>query len=258
MSDVVTIGDATLYLGDCREILSSLEFDAIVSDPPYGIGWKYGGCGKGLQRRKFSETISGDDAPFDPAHLLAWPCALFGANHYCKRLPDGRWHAWDKSCGVGTKDDFADVEFIWTSFKRKSSMIRHLWKGILQDSEKGGQRRVHPTQKPVAVMLQVLEWLPDAQTICDPYMGSGTTGVACARIGRKFIGIEIDRKHFDTACKRINEAQRQINLDFGAPPGPVAPTTAQPQTAHHHRGEEPLRAPGKHDHAGNGVMGDLL
>lgn len=213
MTRVEHIGRATLYLGDCRDILAALprEDAAVVSDVPYGISFRYGAHGKGLHRRAGpSKPIAGDDELFDPAPLLEWPCVLFGANHYCQRLPaGGQFLAWDKSVGIGPDDDYADVEYIWTSFKTKARCFRHLWKGVLQDSEKG-VRKYHVSQKPIALMQWCIDRLPQSYgTIIDPFMGSGTTGVAAAKMGRSFIGCEIDPDNFNTACKRIEDAQRQ-------------------------------------------------
>ena len=213
------IGRARLILGDAREIIPSLprENAAVVSDVPYGIAFTYGAHGKGLHRRSGpSRPIAGDDQPFDPTHLFDWPCILFGANHYCQRLPTGgQFLAWDKNLGIGPDDDFADVEFIWTSFKTKARVFRHLWKGVLQDSEKG-VKKFHVSQKPVALMEWCIGLLRDEpDIIIDPYLGSGSTGVAAVKMGRQFIGCEIDEANFDIACRRIEEAQRQGDLFIG-------------------------------------------
>jgi site-specific DNA-methyltransferase (adenine-specific) len=214
------IGDATLYLGDCLEILPTLgkvgrkKGLAILTDPPYGIGFQKGGGGNGLtpRGRLPTDPIIGDDQPFDPAPWLGWPCILWGANHYAQRLTHGRWLAWNK---LGTfepfGDSFCDVEFAWQNIRAADRIFSHLWKGAMQDSEKG-PIRYHPTQKPVSLMQWCLGFLSDAETILDPFMGSGTTGVACANLGRKFIGIEIEPKYFDIACRRIKDAYAQPRL----------------------------------------------
>lgn len=220
---VETIGDATLYLGDCRDIFPTLgPVDAVVSDPPYGIAFQKGAGGLGIHpgRKRNLDAIQGDDQPFDPKPLLQWPCVLFGGNHFYARLPDGgTFHSWDKNCGVGPKDSFSDAEFVWTSFRGKSQVIRYLWKGVLQDGEKGAPK-FHIMQKPVAVMQWCLAMVPDAHRILDPYMGSGGTGVACALGGRAFVGVEIEERYFDIACRRIEEVYRQPRLF--AEPAPKA------------------------------------
>jgi site-specific DNA-methyltransferase (adenine-specific) len=207
------IGDAQLILGDCRELLPDLTFDALVSDPPYGIAHVKGAGGHGKHNRRNIAAIAGDAEPFDPAHLIGFKhVIIWGADHYAQRLPRGRWLIWDKLDGLPSFDSFSDVEVAWLNKPGASRIIHHLWKGICQASEKDG-RREHPTQKPVSVMRWCLDQLPaEARVICDPYMGSGTTGVACAADGRPFIGIEIDPGYFDIACRRIAEAHAQPRL----------------------------------------------
>lgn len=220
MSRVEVIGNATLYLGDCREILPGLpKVDAVITDPPYGIAYQHSGGGLGVgARRNGKRPIHGDDEPFDPAHLLDLEASvlMFGADHFRDRLPaGGTFIAWDKHCGRGPNDSFADCEFAWANFKTKRNVIRYLWKGVACEKfgEDGG-RRYHPTTKPQGVMHACLDMVPQARVILDPYMGSGSTGVAAISRGLAFIGCEIDPDHFDIACRRIEDAQRQQRL-FG-------------------------------------------
>lgn len=229
------IGDAELYLGDCREILPTIDpACAVVSDPPYGVGYvrgKSGGSGflpNGTPRnwagidRHASQPIVGDDGPFDPAPMLAFAEVLiWGADHYRARLPEGgRFLAWDKLGGKESWDSFSDVEFAWHSRPGASRRVVHLWKGVCswrqgEETEKGHNvRRLHPTQKPVAVMSWSVGQLRSDPplTILDPYMGSGTTGIAALRLGRKFVGIEVELRWFDVACRRIEAEARQGRL----------------------------------------------
>ena len=222
----VVIGNATLYLGDCREILPTLQADAVVSDPPYGIRYR---AQRGADRRLMKgirtirhawEPIAGDDEPFDPSPWLAFPkVVLFGGNHYADRLPpSAAWIVWDKRCGV-LPDDNADCEMAWTNLTGVARVHRQLWKGICREGDENialAGAKVHPTQKPVALMKFCIERVGPADTILDPYMGSGTTGVAAVQMGRRFIGIEIEPKYFDIACRRIEDAQRQGDLLLGA------------------------------------------
>jgi len=216
VSEVVTIGDATLYLGDCLEILPTLpKVDAVVTDPPYGISHpcNYGERGRGaLAACNDYPDVHDDDKPFDPSPWLALsvPTLFWGGNHFADRLPfSGGWLVWDKE----RPDDLdqATCELAWTNYVKGVRRIRYLWNGMMRAGEKG--HNWHPTQKPIAVMEWALSlrWTP-CGTILDPYMGSGTTGVACAQLGRKFIGIEIERKYFDIACERIDNAYRQQRL----------------------------------------------
>ena len=215
------IGAAELYLGDCRDVLPMVgAVDACITDPPYGIGYKgpqQGATPTGKHNRRNTDNVTiavfGDDVQFEPAPFLDFPeVILWGGNHFAARLPHGRWMAWDKLAGLPEFDSFSDVEFAWRKGRGKDRIFSHMWKGICQASEKGGDTRQHPTQKPVALMKWCVGLVPDAQTILDPFMGSGTTGVAAVQMGRKFIGIERDEGYFDIACRRIEQAQRQADM----------------------------------------------
>jgi site-specific DNA-methyltransferase (adenine-specific)/modification methylase len=230
MSRVETIGDATLYLGDCREILPTLpKVDAVVTDPPYGIGYVKGAGGNNPPGRRGSHnsvlkrnlvSIVGDNEDFDPSVWINFPDAiLWGASHFAQRLPHGRWFVWDKLGAMESFDSFSDIEIAWHNKRGAERIFRHMWKGICQDSEKDAKRE-HPTQKPIALMCWCIKQCDNPRTILDPFMGSGTTGVAAIKLGRKFIGIEIEPQYFDIACRRINEATRQPDLFIERPPEP--------------------------------------
>jgi site-specific DNA-methyltransferase (adenine-specific) len=216
-----------LRLGNCLSILPTLDagsVDAVVTDPPYGIAYQHSGGGSPVTGtsvdtlRRFTVPIVNDDKPFSPVPWLQWPCLMFGANHYAASLPTGgSWLVWDKACAGGPDDSFADAEFMWCSVKGiKRNVCRYLWKGVCQAGEKG-RRKVHPTQKPVAVMLWCLKviGLKEGDTVLDPYMGSGTTGVACVRAGLNFIGIELKEDSFAIAQKRIAAEQAKMSLFAG-------------------------------------------
>ena len=213
---VEKIGNQTLILGDCLSIIPTLgRFDAVVTDSPYGIGFSHGGGGGKLARstRLDHMPIIGDEKPFDPAPLLALgiPAILWGGNHFADRLPASQsWLVWDKRCADYSNDQ-ADCEMAWTNLGFPARMFRHVWNGMLRGSE-SKTPRVHPTQKPVALMEWCLGFLPDAKTILDPFMGSGTTLVACQRMGRHGTGIELDPDYFQIACKRVDEAAKQPDL----------------------------------------------
>lgn len=220
---VVVIGNATLYHGDCMKILPTLpKVDAVITDPPYGIAYSHSGYHDGsigntaAANARGCPPIHGDDAPFDPAPFIAFcpNVLIFGADHFYPRLPDsGRWLAFDKLGGMEPWDTFSDVEFAWHSANKAARLFSMKWKGLACDKvgENGGLR-VHTTQKPIRLMRWCIEQAGMPETILDPFMGSGTTGVACMHLGRKFIGIEIERKYFDIACERIDNAQRQNTL----------------------------------------------
>lgn len=218
---------ATLILGDCLQILPTLgKVDAVISDPPYGIKFAHGGGGGCLAEstRFGGDAIMGDDKPFDPSRWLGYGIvALWGANHYASKLPDcACWLVWDKRDGICSNDQ-ADCELAWTNQHLPARLKRHLWNGMLKDSERG-ERRVHPTQKPVPLMAWVMDRVsvPIGATVLDPYMGSGTTGIACLRTGRNFIGIELDPKHYATACDRMARECAQPLL-----PGVQAPVAEE-------------------------------
>lgn len=215
MSKSRTIGDCTLYLGDCLDIMPTLgKVDAVVTDPPYGIGQDkgfggFGGFGTPIARRQYQGEWDNDRPSKEcfEAILATSNCAvIFGGNYFTDILPVGRhWFVWDKK---NTMPTFSDCELMWTNIDRKSvKLLTYEFNGLIGKRE----ARVHPTQKPYEVMRWCIERLPkdSGKTICDPFMGSGTTGVACVKLGRKFIGIEIDEGYFNIACERIQKAYDQ-------------------------------------------------
>lgn len=208
------MSDAKLYLGDCRSFLPTLTaITAVVTDPPYGIGYdaSHDKYKNGIDRG----VIEWDIEPYDPSPILALgkPTILWGGNCFASRLPDHPgWLCWVKTVRDGAEIRQADMELAWTNCIRRPQTIRHLWIGAYRDSE-SGIKNVHPTQKPVRVMQWCIGLISKpGDTILDPYMGSGTTGVAAIKMGRNFIGIERDKQYFAIAEKRIAEAQMQMPL----------------------------------------------
>ena len=214
------IGDQLLIQGDCREVMAVLEFDAICTDPPYGINYAASVPSRGNTTGNVNlGKIIGDLGPFDPSPFLGWPCIMFGANHFAQSLPRGRWLVWNKLGDKEPWDQFSDVEIAWQNRIAADKLFSHLWKGMCQAG--AGEKRSHPTQKPIALMEWCLGFLPDARTILDPFMGSGTTLVACQRLGRQGIGIELDESYFEIACKRVQEVVNNPPLFTPAPPKPT-------------------------------------
>lgn len=222
MSRVETIGRARLILGDCREVLPTLpKVDAVVTDPPYGIGVdsamaKQGGTqyGAAAAAKRHYEATDWDDAIIEEDLMDAVRAAgrysiIFGGNYY--PLPPAKcWLIWDKE----VNGQFADAEIAWSNIDKPIRLIRHMWNGMLRKGQE--ERHGHPTQKPVGVMKWCIGHLPlPAEKILDPFMGSGTTGVAAVQMGRDFIGIEREERYFEIACRRIEEAQRQGDLFIG-------------------------------------------
>ena len=215
------IGDCILHNADCMEVLETLgKVDAVVTDPPYGIFKKTGGDGRMFGKDTIysvdDRAASWDSQP--PAEFLQLLAsyaeyAIWGGNYLADALGASRGvFIWDKMTGANS---YADAELAWTNCTGTSRILHHQWCGAFKDSERG-ERAVHPTQKPVAVMEWVLGFVK-SQTILDPFMGSGTTGVACVKLGRKFIGVEIEPKYFDIACRRIEQAYKQPDFFVAAP-----------------------------------------
>lgn len=223
----VEIGNAILYLGDCAAVLPDCDSTAaLVSDPPYGIKTDTARSRRSKRVSKGGmpvnwepyKPVAGDDRPFDPAPLLRFQqVILWGANHYCDRLPGSpHWLIWDKREGT-TPDDNADCEIAWSNLRGPARVFRHLWRGLCRKGEENiaagrDAWRLHPTQKPIALMSWCIEQAKMPDTVIDPYMGSGSTGVAAVRLGKRFIGMEIDEGYFCIACKRIEQAQKQTRL----------------------------------------------
>lgn len=206
------IGDCTLYLGDCREILPTLgKVDAVVTDPPYGIG--FAGQPTKWQRRAGQAPEAWDNQTV--AQLSDFLAkgniqVVWGGNYYS--LPTTRgWLSWFKP---DAPPSMASFELAWTNQDRNARQIS------CSIGATNAERVGHPTQKPLAVMLWTLQQFPDVDSVFDPFMGSGTTGVACVKLGRKFIGIEIEPKYFDIACRRIQAAVKEPRLPMLDQPKP--------------------------------------
>jgi len=208
------IGNATLYLGDCLEILPTLpKVDAVITDPPYGIGEssKKNDSRENLAPPTDYGAFDWDSEPASPIQIAACIAAggsaiVWGGNYFGLQR-QSKWLVWDKL----NSGDFADCELAWTNLPGAVRIFRHMWNGMLKASEKG-LPRVHPTQKPIALMKWCIDQAGAPQTILDPFMGSGTTGIAASDLGRLFVGIEINQKYFDIACQRIENAQRQVRM----------------------------------------------
>ena len=222
MSRVETIGDATLYLADCRDILPTLgPVDAVVTDPPYGIGWK--------PRVNHKDQPWVDVIDFDIREVLVGRHhVIWGGQYFADLLPLSEgWLTWCKRPAGGGLDfahdtrSYATTELAWRDHG-KAMFILHVWDGGMRAGHADNRTFCHPSQKPIEVMEWCVRLLPaDCATICDPFMGSATTGVACVRLGKTFIGIERDPSYFDIACRRIEEAYRQPRLFAEPEPKPV-------------------------------------
>jgi DNA modification methylase len=205
-----------LYNVDCLEFMKTLpdkSVDAVITDPPYGIGE----CqDKVMSRGKLAKpidygTFDWDKQPanqeqIDNCRRTSNNQVIFGGNYFVLP-PSSSWIVWDKLNG---NNDFADCELAWTSHKKAVRKFTYLWNGMIKQKP---EERFHPTQKPLALMKWVIEnYTKESDTIFDPFMGSGTTGVACVQTGRNFIGCEIDEGYFKIAQKRIKYAEQQMRL----------------------------------------------
>lgn len=216
-----------LHLGDCLEVMRSMpdkSVDAVITDPPYGIkrdkGFEgFGGFGTPIARTQYHgdwDSSRPDKSYFDELLRTGKVAIIFGGNFFTDYLPVGNhWVVWDK---LNTMPTFGDCELVWTNVKRNSvKKFTRQWNGLIGKEKV----RYHATQKPVDLCVKFLEtYTNEGDTILDPFMGSGTTGVACVQTGRNFIGVEIDEGYFNIAKKRIEQAQMQQNLFDHIPSAP--------------------------------------
>ena len=243
-SRVEHIGDATLYLGDCREILPLLpKVDAVVTDPPYGIGLKRKTSDfRDSQHFDAGESLAAsvlyEDAPDHVRELIASavPTALALASRALIFSGPAMLRQYPEPASIGsvfTPNGAGRTAWGFQCthpvlFYGKDQFLQDGMGGrpnSLRDEQPNGEKIDHPCPKPLAWMTwAVTRASRTGETILDPFMGSGTTGVACAKLGRKFIGIEIEPKYFDIACKRIDEAYRQPRLFKDEAPKPKQET----------------------------------
>jgi tRNA G10 N-methylase Trm11 len=205
VSRVEHIGRATLYLGDCRDVLPTIDVRAIITDPPYGTGWAKGGGKVGefnAQHEKPDWDVFTTDwlEPYVDSVYVAAFCAPSFLDKLVPVFPRphiGRYRKTNVRPG-GRQFEFIVANQPWSN-------AREAWETV----QYNGDNEFHPTQKPIGVMQWCIASAPYCEQIVDPFMGSGTTGVAASLFARPFIGIERDPDYFDIACKRIDQAQRQ-------------------------------------------------
>lgn len=203
-----------LYNCDCLEILPNLDrVDLVLTDPPYGISEsskKNNSRGK-LAKPTYYGFYDWDKNPADKKTIelirkISKYQIIWGGNYF-DLPPSSKWLVWDKL----NSGDFADCELAWTNICGAVRIFRHMWNGMLRASERN-TKRVHPTQKPIALMQWCLSFAPG--DVVDAFMGSGTTAIACENLGRQWIGIEISEKYCEIAAKRIERERQQLKL-FG-------------------------------------------
>ncbi len=216
-------GGITIYHGDCREVMEQWEglrtqsFDLLLTDPPYGIGeaagknktrvakTSFGGKRTSVvpEPSDFGEASDWDNDTADDAVVMARRFSkhqiIFGGNYY-NLPPSSCWLVWDKD----NTGDFADCELAWTNLKKAVRKLTYRWNGMLQQPGRRKEIRQHPTQKPEPVMVWALSQAPqDVRTVLDPFMGSGTTLVACKRLGKSCVGIEREERYCEIAANRL-------------------------------------------------------
>lgn len=219
------MSEVKLILGDCLEVMRTLEagsVDAVITDPPYGMNWNTDSTRfSGAKNHPSAWTgrsdwgpIIQDDKPFDPLPWLSFPAViLWGSNHYANRLPLGTTLVWIKRAPILYGSFLSDAEIGWM----KSGYGVYCFEKQFPPPSRiveGNGETLHPNQKPIALLKWCMDMakVPINATVLDPFMGSGTTGVACVQTGRNFIGIEIDPTYFDIARRRIEIAQMQPSL----------------------------------------------
>jgi site-specific DNA-methyltransferase (adenine-specific) len=208
-----------LYHGDNLEIMLAFhndEFDLILTDPPYGLR-EAAGKNKNRGSTGILATDYGNKtwdnakplgAAFKEMKRISKNQIIFGGNYFIEHLSSGPcWLVWDKDNG---KTDFADAELAWTSFKSAIRIFKYRWNGMLKEAP---EKRYHPTQKPVGLFMRILERYAKAgQTICDPYTGSGTTALACERMGFRWVCIESDPDYCGNIVHRLQLELQQLKL----------------------------------------------
>ncbi len=207
----------TIYHGDCREILPSLEpVDLVLTDPPYGIG--YSSVRLNYPKATFSEPIKGDDSLECVEWLLSvlkGDAIIWGANNWPHLLPfPGVWLCWDKRVIEAADKLFGwPFELAWQNRKTGKARIYRIQHGGVINADGPNTLRLHPTQKPIRLFIAVItDFTNKDQTILDPFMGSGTTLIAAKNLGRKAIGIEIEEKYCEIAAKRASNIKYELDL----------------------------------------------
>lgn len=187
------------------EIIPSIpSIDAVITDPPYGINANKQTLGTG--KKDFYRGSDWDKKRPDIKDFLKLSkfLCVWGGNYFADQLPiTNDWLIWHK------KNDglsFSECEMAWTNFGKKTRHLSHHW---------SGEKKLHPTMKPLKVMLWCIEQAGNIESIFDPFMGSGTTGVACVKLGKKFFGVEMDKIYFEIACERIHKEYSQKGLFSG-------------------------------------------
>lgn len=193
-------------------------FDLVLTDPPYGIGnnitYRKNQSSKRAKSKDYGKYIWNDKKPdkdiFDEIFRISKNQIIFGANHFIESMPKNSscWLVWDKDNEFST---FANCELAWTSFKTAVRKYKYTWNGMIQADMRNKEERVHPTQKPVKLFISILQdYAKAGHKIFDPFMGSGTTAIACASLGLEWDGCELEPKYVQEATKRLKNIQLDL------------------------------------------------
>jgi len=214
LGDVYQLGRHRIMCGDAtrdlRKLINDKKIDLLLTDPPYGINYK-SPTGAGLIKRGDYAPLINDDKKFEPEFLLPLcdKIILWGANHYSDSLPTSRmWLVWDKREGDAINNN-SDCELAWCSFGGSCRLFHHKWNGMIKASERD-EKRAHPTQKPVKLFAWILDnWSNQNDIVLDPYLGSGSTLIACEQTGRTCVGMEISPAYVDVILERFENYSGQ-------------------------------------------------
>ena len=208
MSRIETIGRAKLYLGDCRDILPTLgKVDLVCTDPPFGMGnfVQTSGNVRG-NAVEWNDSIPGPEV-FDMIRAISRHRIIWGANFFNCFEPLGGAIVWDKAQPM---PNFSKADIASCTHFKKTEIVRIPWTNFVV-THKG--ETDHPCERPVELYRWCIDYLPaPINLVLDPYLGSGSCGVAAVQMGRDFIGVEREERYFDIACRRIEQAQRQGDL----------------------------------------------
>ena len=203
--------------GDCLELMRDIpdkSIDLIVTDPPYGKKADKGTNGFGISKnRRYQggwDNQRPDKQVFDEMFRISKNLIIFGANYFCDMLPfSNHWIFWDKKGDISFKNPFADGELIYTTFTSPIKRVVFKQQGFITDSK---DKRYHPTQKPSELIQMLIEqYSKEGDIVLDPFLGSGTTAVACVNTNRHYIGFELDPQYYNIACKRLDEVEGVLN-----------------------------------------------
>jgi site-specific DNA-methyltransferase (adenine-specific) len=206
----------TIYHGDCREVLPTIgQVDLVLTDPPYGIGYIPRKINNKEKRAQFAvygqELITGGAETPDVKFLLEYgkDAIIWGGNYFADQLPPvASWLVWDKKGGnpkFHGQLTFADCELAWCSDNKPARIFQFIWSGLVRQGPEGQYARMHPNQKPQALMAWCINRFPSSARLCDPYMGCGSSLLAAKQFGRRAIGIEIEEKYCEVAAKRLSQ-----------------------------------------------------